>query len=195
MTQVEDFRHRTRTCIPRDLNTAGLPTPVLFPKRMKYAGGTFSSIKLVLCVPTFWVIGHCCTYGGRIADQTKVEAIENWGPCNTLSDVRAFLGTVGVLRIFIRNFAQRAHHLIKLTRKNATFEFGKEQLDAQFNLKQALLNSPALRPIDYTSDSPVILAVDTSHIAVGFFLCQCAPDNPKIRHYNRFGYHVKRPRS
>jgi hypothetical protein len=156
-------------------------------QRMKYAGGTFSGIKLALCVPTFWVIGHCCTYEGRIADQTKVAAIENWGPCNTLSDVRAFLGTVGVLRIFIRNFAQRAHHLVKLTRKNATFEFGKEQLDAQFDLKQALLNSPALRPIDYTSDSPVILAVDTSHIAVGFFLCQCAPDNPKIRHYNRFG--------
>jgi len=46
---------------------------------------------------------------------------------------------------------------------------------------------PALRAIDYTSNSPVILTVDTSHIAVGFFLCQCDPTNPKIRHYNRFG--------
>jgi hypothetical protein len=36
------------------------------------------------------------------------------------------------------------------------------------------------------SDSPVILAVDTSHIAVGFHLCQCNPDDPKKCHYARF---------
>jgi hypothetical protein len=33
MTQVEDFRHHTCTHIPHDLNTAGLPAPVLFPNR------------------------------------------------------------------------------------------------------------------------------------------------------------------
>src|SRR5271168_2427119 len=31
MTQVQDIRHHTRTCIHRDLNTAGLPAPVLHP--------------------------------------------------------------------------------------------------------------------------------------------------------------------
>ena len=72
---------------------------------MKYTGGTFSGIKLALCITKFWVIGHCCTYEGRIANKTKVAAIKNWGPCNTLSKVRAFLGTIGVLRIFICNFA------------------------------------------------------------------------------------------
>ena len=88
---------------------------------------------------------------------------------------------------FIRNFTYQVHHLIKLTCKNATFEFHKPQIAAQEDLKQAVLMSPALHPIDYTSDIPVILAVDTSHIAVGFFLCQCAPDNPKTRYYNQFG--------
>jgi hypothetical protein len=38
----------------------------------------------------------------------------------------------------------------------------------QEDLKTALLESPALRTIDYTSSAPVILAVDTSYIAVGF---------------------------
>ena len=111
---------------------------------MKYAGGTFSGIKLALCVPKFWVIGHCCTYEGRIADETKVAAIKNWGPCNTLSEVRAFLGTIGVLRIFIWNFAHCVHHLIKLTRKDATFKFRLPQLEAQSNLKQALITLPSL---------------------------------------------------
>lgn len=32
ITQVHDFRYRTRTCIPRDLDTTGLPIPVLFPR-------------------------------------------------------------------------------------------------------------------------------------------------------------------
>ena len=55
------------------------------------------------------------------------------------------------------------------------------------DLKEALLESPALRAIDYTSPSPVILAIDTSHIAVGFHLCQCDPENPRKRYYNCFG--------
>ncbi|OBZ70364.1 hypothetical protein A0H81_09645 [Grifola frondosa] len=99
----------------------------------------------------------------RIAGQSD----RKLGPLKDLSEVRAFLGTIGVVRIFIRNFAQRAHPLVYLTRKDIPFEFGPRQIQAQEDLKQALLESPALRAIDYTSDSPVILAVDTSYIAVG----------------------------
>ena len=29
---------------------------------MKYTGGTFLGHKLQLCMETFWVIGHCCTF-------------------------------------------------------------------------------------------------------------------------------------
>lgn len=84
-----------------------------------------------------------------------------------------------MMRIFIRNFAHRAHHLVKLTRKDVEFEWGADQDVAQRDLKNALMTSPALKPIDYESDSPVILAVDTSYIAVGMFLCQCSLTNPK----------------
>ena len=72
-------------------------------------------------------------------------------------------------------------------RKDAPFVFGPEQISVQDALKTALLSSPALRPIDYASDSPVILGVDTSSIAVGYLLCQCDADNPRIRRYVRFG--------
>jgi len=89
--------------------------------------------------------------------------------------------------MFIRNFAHRANALTILTRKDRPFVFGPEQLAAQEDLKQALIDSPAIRAIDYQSDSHVILAVDTSHIAVGYHLCQCDPDDPKKRRYARFG--------
>ncbi|THH05357.1 hypothetical protein EW146_g9926 [Bondarzewia mesenterica] len=71
--------------------------------------------------------------------------------------------------------------------KEEPFHFGPDQIAAQENLKAALLASPILRLIDYSSKAPVILAVDTSHITVGFHLCQCDPDNSKIRYYARFG--------
>ena len=57
-------------------------------------------------------LGHRCTINGRIPEEDRVAVLRNWGECRTLSDVRAFLGTVGVLRIFIKGFAQRAHNLV-----------------------------------------------------------------------------------
>ena len=55
------------------------------------------------------------------------------------------------------------------------------------DLKEALLSSPALRPIDYKSDTPVILSVDTSSIAIGLMLAQCNPEDTKRRYVARFG--------
>src|SRR5258708_20416361 len=114
------------------------------------------------------VLGHRCTPEGRLPDTTRVNKISNWGELYDLSDVRSFLGTIGVCRMFIRNFAHRAHHLVKLTRKDAPFEYGQEQIDVQDDLKSALLRSPALRPINYSAAPPVLLSVDTSYIAVGY---------------------------
>lgn len=156
-------------------------------QRMKYCGGTFSGYKSKICAAEITVAGHRCTFEGRLPEEDRVAKIVNWGPCADLSDVRSFVGTIGVCRMFIKNFAHRAHHLVKLTRKGAEWEFGERQLAAMADLKEALLTSPALRPIDYHSTSSVILAVDTSHIAVGCILSQCDVDNPKLRYIARFG--------
>ncbi|RPD52065.1 hypothetical protein L227DRAFT_484751, partial [Lentinus tigrinus ALCF2SS1-6] len=64
-------------------------------QRMKHAGGTFSGKKLVLCAREIVVVGHRCTPEGRLPETSNVEAVVNWGPCKDLSEVRAFLGTVG----------------------------------------------------------------------------------------------------
>ena len=58
------------------------------------------------------------------------------------------------------------------------------------DLKNALLASPALKPIDYHSEAPVILSVlDTSNIAiaVGYILAQCDPKDTKLRYFAKFG--------
>ena len=58
---------------------------------------------------------------------------------------------------------------------------------AQADLKEVLLNSPALHPVNYNSDLPVILAVDTLQTAVGFYLCQADAKMPKKHYFAQFG--------
>jgi hypothetical protein len=57
--------------------------------------------------------------------------------------------------------------------QNEPFIFSPEQIEVQENLKEALLKSLALHAIDYSSIAPVILAINTSYIAIGLHLCQC----------------------
>jgi hypothetical protein len=83
-------------------------------QRMKYAGGTFSGMKSLLCVVEIVVVGHLCTYEGRKLGPDKVHVILNWGPCKMFSDLRSFMGTVGLLRIYITNYVMRAEHIQKL---------------------------------------------------------------------------------
>ena len=47
------------------------------------------------------------------------------------------------------------------------------------------MNSPAIKPLNYDWDTPVVLAVDTSHIAIGFYIYQINPDTGK-KHFARF---------
>src|ERR1700677_3715939 len=93
---------------------------------MKYCGKSFSGPKLFLCVPEIIVLGHRCTYEGRLPDESCVVAIRKWGPCGNLSEVRTFLRTISVVRIFICNFALCANPLVKLTCKDAPFEFSSD---------------------------------------------------------------------
>ena len=55
------------------------------------------------------------------------------------------------------------------------------------DLKSALLESPALCPINYRSNVPAILSVNTYYIAVGYILSQCDPVNLKLRYHACFG--------
>ena len=74
-----------------------------------------------------------------------------------------------------------------MTRKGAEWEFGEKQLAVMEDLKEALVTSLALRPIDYHSEVPVILGVDTSYIVIGSILSQCNLYNPKLRYVAQFG--------
>lgn len=159
-------------------------------QRIKYSGATFSGKKSTICSAQITVVGHLCTYEGRIPAPDRLAKLEVWPECKDKSDVRAYLGTLGVCRIFIKDFAKVAQPLQKLVRNNVPWEWGEEQTNAQKALFKLLKESPALKPIDYDSPYPVVLAVDTSYIAVGFYIYQehLQPDGVTVKkHFARFG--------
>ncbi len=148
-------------------------------QQIKYAGCTWSGKKAYLCVPEAIIIGHKCTYEGRIPEDGKVNKIKNWEPCLDLTDIHSFLGITGILRIYVCNYSLLARPLVNLTCKGVRFFWGLDQEAAQEALKQEIINSPALCPIDYKLDAPIILAVDTSTQAVGYAIFQEDPANLK----------------
>lgn len=153
--------------------------------RIRHAGGTFNAKKSFLAVPSVIIVGHRCNVDGRIPDESKVQKIKDWPPCEDLTDVRAFLGTLGLMRIFIKNFSLHARPLVMLTRKDVEFVFGELQIKAMDTLKHLLINSPALRAIDYPSERMVYLEVDSSWRAMGCVLLQLGEDG--VEYPSRFG--------
>ena len=75
-----------------------------------------------------------------------------------MTDVQMFLGTIGICRIFIKDFAKLAEPLNKLLRKDVPFVWDQEQKESMKNLKSALENAVPLGNIDYESDDMVVLA-------------------------------------
>ena len=143
---------------------------------MKYCGGTFSRHKTTLCTAEITVVVHRCTYDGRLPETDRVGVIERWPSCTNVSEVRMFLGTIGVCQIFIKEFAKIAGPLNELLRKDTPFVWGPEQGKSMAELKQALGKVVPLGNIDYDSEGTVALAVDTSYKAAGFYIYQESAD-------------------
>ena len=79
----------------------------------------------------------------------------NWGPCKDISNVCGFLGMCGTCHVFIKDFVKLSRPLNDLLKANIPFEWGPVQEKSMEDLKDALINCPVIRPLDYTSDAPV----------------------------------------
>lgn len=139
--------------------------------RIKQAGATFSATKTQICRPEVLILGQKCTPEGRRPDDAKIEKILKWPLPKDVSQVRGFLGLCGTVRIWIAGYSKLNRRLTELYRAEH-FEWTPERIAAFEELKKAVTRAPALRPIDYKSELPVILAVDTSMEAVGIVLLQ-----------------------
>ena len=66
-------------------------------------------------------LGHIVSTEGVSVDPKKVEAILNWKPPTSVTEIRRFLGLAGYYRKFVEGFSKIAAPLTRLTRKEESF--------------------------------------------------------------------------
>jgi hypothetical protein len=140
---------------------------------LKYVSRTFSGKKLELYVLTIVILGQRCNYEGRVPHEVKTQKIQNWPIPIDITGICSFLGTCGLIQIFIKDFTKHAHPLVNLMCKDISFHFRAEEIAAMENMKDLVTCSPTLQPLNYTAhDWPIILAVNSSIAAIGYVLMQ-----------------------
>lgn len=123
---------------------------------------------------------HCSFLGftlsewGMGCDPRLTEAISlRPEPCmarNPKKAVMSFLGLCSFYRRFVKDFAEIAEPLTRLTGKNQPFVWGQEQQEAFDTLKSKLTSFPILQRPDFKR--PFIVHTDASTKAVGAVLTQ-----------------------
>ena len=155
-------------------------------QRIKHAGGTFSGPKTTICSDHITIVGFECSYEGRKLTSNAIGKILHWGPCEDTTDIRAFLGTAVQCRNHIPNFVTVAAPLYEIVKKGVPFEWGPIQQKAQQDLKILIEDCFHMRNPKFPSEQPLVLAVDTSWRAVGYYIYQRDKEDPRKIHYVKF---------
>ncbi|GKB89963.1 putative reverse transcriptase domain-containing protein [Tanacetum coccineum] len=100
----------------------------------------------------------------------KIEAVKNWKPPKTPTEIRLFLGLAGYYKRFIINFSKIAKPLTLLTHNNKKFEWGDEQENTLHTLKDMLCDAPILALPKGPND--FVVYCDTSNQGFGCILMQ-----------------------
>lgn len=115
-------------------------------------------------------LGHKCTQDGLLPDDTKTEVIRKYPRPDDKDAVKRFTAFANYYRRFIRNFAQLAAPLNKLTRKRVEFIWNDECENAFQTIKSQLIRPPILQYPDF--NKPFFVTVDASNSACGAVLSQ-----------------------
>jgi hypothetical protein len=115
-------------------------------------------------------LGHLVGRGGVRMMEDKVKAVAEWPVPSKVGHVRAFLGTAGYYRKFIKDFSSIAAPLHDLTKDSVKFHWTAACQDAFVRLKSALQQGPVLALPD--PSRPFVVHTDASGFAVGAVLMQ-----------------------
>lgn len=115
-------------------------------------------------------LGHLISRDGVRMMEDKVKAVQEWPVPTTVTQVRAFLGTAGYYRKFIKDFSSVAAPLSDLTKDGVTFEWSAKQEESFQKLKTAMAQGPILILPD--PNLPYVVNTDASGFATGAVLQQ-----------------------
>ena len=115
-------------------------------------------------------LGHVISREGVAADPTKIEKVANWPTPTSTREVQQFLGFASYYRRFIRDFAQIAKPLHRLTERGSSFRWNDDCQVAFDTLRKLLTSAPVLAYPDF--DCKFILDMDASDSGIGAVLSQ-----------------------
>ena len=97
----------------------------------------------------FWLdsvafLGHIVSTEGVLVDPQKVEAILNWKPPTSVTEIRSFLGLARYYRKFVEGFSKIAAPLTRLTRNEEPFLWSEACQQSFDKLKRRLTSTPVL---------------------------------------------------
>ena len=123
----------------------------------------------------FWLkkisfLGHIVSAEGINVDPVKIEAVVNWKPPRSVTEVRSFFGLAGYYRRFMKGFSVIASPLTKLLRKGVMLEWSNKCQNSFEQLKEMLVEAPVLT--QPTSGKEYTLYSDASSIGLGCVLMQ-----------------------
>ncbi|GBG77839.1 hypothetical protein CBR_g25769 [Chara braunii] len=112
----------------------------------------------------------------RKPDPATTDKISQWPtPVVQTTEVRAFLGVVGFLRIFIKNFAKIVEPIRAMIREEGTMDWTEEREGVVQKLKDILISETVALSVPCFNDEvgqPFILETDGGPLAIGGVLIQ-----------------------
>lgn len=115
-------------------------------------------------------LGHRCSEKGVEPDTKLTEVVRTFPRPKHAKEIQSFHGLANYYRKFIKDFANIASPLYKLTKINESFVWTEECEKAFIQLKQALITKSVLAYPDFDKDFTI--TTDASKVAVGAILDQ-----------------------
>nr|GEZ98751.1 reverse transcriptase domain-containing protein [Tanacetum cinerariifolium] len=127
------------------------------------------------------VLGHKILKKGIEVDKAKIEVISKLPHPTTVKGIRSFLGHAGFYQRFIKDFSKISRPMTYLLKKNSSFIFSNDCIQAFRTLKEKLTQAPIL--IAQNWDQPFELMCDASDYAIGAVLGQRVKKHFRPIHY------------
>lgn len=137
--------------------------------------------------PEMRYLGHMINANGMCPLDEKIETIKQLPMPKNLREANYFIGALGFYRKFIKNFAQMAapiHRVTNLHKQHkGEFAWGPEQANAFHQLKMSISRGPLV--LDFPdATSPLVLSTDASDIGIGGVLKQETPAGTRVIYYH-----------
>ena len=113
-------------------------------QRLRDANLRLQVKKCTFCRDTVKFLDHVISTAGIATDPEKVEKVSKWPVPINVREVQQFLGLVNYYRRFVKDCAQLAKPLHRLTENNREFQWTDQCQQAFDTLRRLLVSAPVL---------------------------------------------------